>query len=738
MKRLRFIPALLLILSACSENIIEQGRDDSAVEGSVSIALTTDMRTEDATTKAGEELPDVDDFRVAIYKLPRLVRLYNDSYANTAGKEIKLNAGEYRLVAQYGDSTGCGFNKPYYMADPNFRVEGPGARVQATAKLSNVKLAVKYDASIADNQETYPDYYTVVKRKVNGTDRISKELKVKFGKTETRNGYIPAGDLALEVWAKIDGVWKCYETQPVSYEPNAFVTFTVSTDASQGNLTISIKVDTTVENKDYTVEIPAIAVPQPAPGITLAGFDGADNSHAFVEGVNAGANAMASFIAKGSLAHCYLTIESEYLAARGIPESLDFANLTADQRTALNAAGFGWNADMATSRKLSYIDFSGVISKMLAVTKAAAQDETIARFTLRVEDSVAKSTEETFSIVSAAVDQTVSVADYNVWAKRIKNPVITAGNGNMSLFKLQYSSDRKVWTDMPGTPVKNGNTLTYGVYEGTDPGTSYYFRSVYNNNENSVSPVLEVRTEEAAQLPNRGFEDWTDKTFSDGSRGSIAWYQPWGGATNAFWAVNSPAAFNVTYTSPGTFGAEVYHRMSPLAVFSTDNHTSGGNKSAHIFNVQLGNYVTNTTIATSSKTYVGEMFIGTASETDGTHIKDGQPFACRPSKVEFWYKYVPWKNENFVVKAEIIAADGTVIASKEITDGPGASEWTKYTLPLEYTVMHKTAASIFISFKTSFSTTNIDNEKDLELGGQYINAYFGSSLRIDDMELIYE
>ncbi len=738
MRRLRFIPALLLILSACSENIIEQGHEVPGEMGSVSIALSTDLRNDEVATKAGGDDLNVDDFRVAIYKLPKLVRLYNDSYANTAGREIRLNSGDYRLVAQLGDSTGCGFDKPYYLADPTFRVDGPNTQVKATAKLANVKLAVKYDASIKDNPDTYADYYTVVKRKVNGTDGISKELSLKFSKSETRNGYIPAGGLALEVWAKIDGVWKWYETEPVTYNPNEFVTFTISTDASQGNLVINIKVDSTVEDKDYEIEIPATATPQDAPAITLAGFEGEGNSHHFVEGVNEGANAMASFVARGSLAHCYLTIESEYLASRGVPESVDFAKLTGDQRTLLTAAGFGWNADMATSRKLSYIDLSGVIAKMLTVAKAEAEDKTIAKFTLKVEDTVAKTAETTFSIVSSAVDQTVSVADYNVWAKRIKNPVITAGNGNMSLFRLQVSSDRKSWTDFQGSPVQEGNTLTYGSYEGTTPGTTYYFRSIYNNNEAAVSPVLEVRTEAAAQVTNKGFEDWTNKTFSDGNRGSIAWYQPWGGSTNAFWAVNSPSAFNVTTTNPGTFGAEVYHRMSPLVTYSTDNHTSGGSKSAHIFNVQLGNYVSNTTIATNSKTYVGEMFIGTASETDGSHIKDGQSFTSRPSKIEFWYKYEPWNKETFVVKAEIIAADGTVIASKEITNGPAASAWTKYTLPLEYSVAYKTAASIYISFKTSFSTSKIDDEKNLELGGQSVNAYFGSSLRIDDIELIYE
>ncbi len=727
MKRLRFIPALLLVLSACSENIIVQGPDGSAAGemGSVSIALSTDLRNDEVATKAGGELPNVDDFRVAIYKQPTNVRLYNDSYANTAGREIKLNSGEYRLVAQLGDSTGCGFDKPYYMADPVFKVEGPGTKVEATAKLANVKLAVKYDASITDHPDAYADYYTIVKRKVNGTDRIQKELSVRFNRTEARNGYIPAGDLYLEVYAKIDGVWKYYETQPVKYNPNEFVTFTISTDASKGNLVINIKVDSTVEDKEYDVEIPAITVPQDAPNITLAGFEGAGNSHAFVEGVNTGANAMASFVARGALAHCYLTIESEYLASRGVPAQVDFANLKADEKTSLIAAGFGWNADMATSRKLSYIDFSDVISKLLAVTKAAAQDETVAKFTLNIEDSVGKTAQESFSIVSSAIIQSVSVADYNVWAKRIKNPVVTAGNGNMSLFKLQVSSDRKTWTDMSGTPAQNGNALTFGVYEGTNPGTSYYFRSIYNNNENSVSPVLEVRTEEAAQVGNSGFEEYQKVNTYDRN-----WYLPYNaGETDPWWTCNSLASMR----DDATVGYNAYKNF-PSSGYVTDAHT--GSKASMLFCVHVSNSNTNWS-AVSGQVHEGEIWIG-SSDNRGNRTGEGHAFASRPSKLAFWYKYDTMEGKTFFVDAWIKDAAGNIIATAQETAGQGASAWTRHTLNFNYSNQFAKAATIFIRFSACYEEGSYTIDKSFTLGDENVRAHAGCFLKLDDIELIYE
>ncbi len=723
MKRLRFLPALLLILSACSENIIEQY--GSGEMGSVSIALETDMSNDEIGTKAGEDLPDVDDFRVAIYKLPKQVRLYNDSYANTAGREIKLNSGDYRLVAQFGDSTGCGFGKPYYMADPSFRIEGPNTRVNAVAKLANVRLAVKYDASIADNPEAYSDYYTVVKRKVNGTDRISKELSLKFAKGETRYGYIPGGDLSLEVWAKIDGTWKYYETAPVAYSPNDFVTFTVSTDVSKGNLVINIKVDSTVEDKDYDVEIPAITVPQPAPEITLSGFEGEGRSHVFVEGVNDGANAMASFIARGSLSHCYLAIESEYLTSRGVPAQIDFANLSSDDKAYLTAAGFGWNADMATSRKLSYIDFSGVISKLLSVIRAAEEDVTVARFTLKVEDSVTKTAEQTFSIVSAAVRQTVSVEDYNIWAKRIKSPVVTAGNGNMSLFKLQVSSDRKVWTDMEGTPVQDGRTLTFGTYEGTAPGTSYYFRSIYNNNENSVSPVLEVVTEAAAQVGNSGFEEYQKVNTYDRN-----WYLPYNaGETDPWWACNSLASMR----DDTTVGYQNYKNF-PSSGYVTDAHS--GSRAAMMFCVHVSNSNTNWS-AVSGKIHEGEIWIGSA-DNSGNRASDGHAFASRPSRLAFWYKYDTMEGKTFFVDAWIKDAAGNVIASAQEIAGQGASQWTRHTLDFNYSNQFAKAATIFIRFSASYGEGSFSKDESFSLGDETVRAHAGCFFKIDDIELIYE
>ncbi len=722
MKRLRFIPALLLILSACSENIIEQTPQGDGEMGSVSIALSTDMRNETVATKAGEE-PNVDDFWISIYKKENQMRLYSDQFANTKGKAINLNVGEYRLVAQHGDSLGCGFDKPYYMADPTFTVTGRNTSVNAVAKLANVKMAVVYDPTIS---ELYSEYCVMV----NHQQHTKKQLK--FDMDETRFGYMPGGEVVLQFYAKVDGAWKYYQSAPMTYAPNDFVTFTITGDTSEGNLVINITVDSSVEEKNYPIEIPAIAVPQGAPVITLAGFDD-NNEHEFIEGAKAGSNASASFIAKGSLSHCYLTIESDYLASRNVPAQLDFANLTSDQKSVLRSVGFTWDENMATSRTFSFIDFSGVIAKMIDNTKSAAEDVEMARFTLKIEDSVAKTAETTFSFVSGAVKATLDVKDYNVWAKKIVDPSYSINKGNMDLLKLQTSTDGLIWTNVGGAPEQNNYTYKYDKVS-VNPSTTYYLRAIYNDNEITASPTVTVNTEAAAQLPNSGFEDWTIQTLSY-KRGSLDWYQPWGGGSGQWWAVNSMKALNSTSTIWGIFNAEQNHRMVPTVSYSTNAHSDS--RSAHLFCVMTGDAVTAES-QVGGTVNVGELFIGTSS-SDGSQATSSRSFSSRPDAIKFHYTYAPQGSENFYVKYELKDSNGNTIASKEVTNGPSASGWTEYVLPVEYSDRTKSASSISIVFKASSSVDpKTEEKKTIEFSGNNERGHFGSSLRIDDIELIYE
>lgn len=723
MRRIRLIPALLaFLLCACTENIIQDWPTEPAGDmGTVRIALSTDMAN---STKADAEEPNLDDFRVAIYAGDTKMRLFNDSYANILNRTtpIKLNSKEHRLVAQHGDSLGCGFNKAYYLADKTFNVVKGENTVEAVAKLANVKVGIVYDETIS---ETYSDYKVVVKHNTFTGKSIT------FSKNETRYGYIPGGELTLEIWAIIDGTWKVYSTVPGKYAPNDFVTFTITTDASEGSMVVNISVDNSVEVKEETIEIPAYTTPQEAPSITLAGFDGTGNIHEFIEGVAEGNNATASFIARGSLKNCILTISSEYLKNKGIPSEVDFTNISSDLKAQLKAAGFVWDENMKESRTFSWIDFSGVIAKMYAETKSAAKDVVMAGFSLKIVDAVKKEATSSFSIVSGSVQPTLDIKDYNVWAKKIVNSVATINKGNVSLVKYQYSLDQRNWTDFNVTPSQNAYTLTYETVP-VEAGTTYYLRTIYNGNTACVSPVVTVATEAAAQIVNNGFEDWTVLThnfmYDFGiieTEHNINWYYP-----NSGWAVNSKKTMpNKTAVLSAYWDCIRF----PMVAYTVDSYS--GSKAAMVYSVSVGDASSPGVKGTNNN--IGELWTGTADES-GNHSSDtGVTLNSRPMSISFAYKYKSVDGEKFTFTA--ILKNGSKTIASAAVQGGSASAWTRCTLPFDYNDLTTKVTSVYIQFKSSNgSSPAIDTDSDVVIANnESHNGNFGSVLYIDDIQMAY-
>lgn len=724
MRRLRFLPVFLALLgTSCSKSVISPVESPEG-DASLTIAITADSQR--AQTKAeGEALEglDINDFRIAIYKTENQMRLYNDSYANTAGKTLKLNAGEYRMVAQLGDSLGCGFGKPYFLADPTFEVERGANTLEAVAKLANVKLAINFDNTIS---EVYPDYYAIVKH------NTFKGKQVKFAKGETRCGYIPAGELVLEVYADIEGTWKYYKTAPATYNPNDFVTFNITTNASEGGLSISITVDDEVNTEEKTITIPATSLPQDGPSITLAGFESEGNVHDFVEGMDPqGRNASANFIAKASIAHCYLTIESDYLAGKGVSGTVDFADLTSDSAIALKSAGFEWDANMAGTRTFSFIDFSNIIKNMLRETKAEKTDKVMARFSVRVVDAVGKEMSEEFSIVSLGVSLSLDIKDYMMWARRIESPAVTLTNGVPELVTLQSSTDGVNWSELATGAAGSGNSIIFGKVP-CNPSSTFHVRAIYNGDASHASNAVTVTSEAVAQVGNSGFESWKVTGWK-----TTSLYEPFANESEQWWDVNSKVSMpDYSYMAYPNF------KCMPTVTYS-NNNVHSGSASAQVSTINIGG--TNSTAATTGKWYVGELFIGDA-DSNGNKVSSGHAFSSRPSAISFWYQFEAYEDsDRFGVEANISDESKHIIASASVTDGPLSATWQQMTIPLTYSEEQKKAASIYISFKASTSSSH-----DCSNGGSWIEIAgvtgsgdkqrikLSSMLRVDDIELIYE
>ena len=730
------IPCFAILLTACNESVMTEGPVDASEAGRVTFSLSADLRNDVVDVKSPAEDISVDDFWVEIFNSKK-IRVFCEKYADAKDTTLYVNSGDYTLLATYGTENSVGFDKPFYKAEEPFTV-GPQETkpLAATATLANVKVAVNFDEDL-DNKLSYEQYWAVVRN--NGK-------KLRFNPAETRAGYIPAGNLEFVLVVKINGEYKQYVHPAAEYAPNDFVTFNVSAPLMDGNLVIKVLIDNTVE----IVEVDEIVVPIEdmlpieEPAIYSEGFDN-DNSITFVDTKAPVKNELwISATAEGVLSSAVLSIDCPDL---GLPAEIDLATADDAVASAYEAKGIWWkfNADR-TSLSISLLDaYDDHISKLgyRGYDHDAGRPLPAAEIGLKIEAAggAARTAEESYAVYVEpnAARGSFSWNDYDVWATKIVNPVLTLGEGKYDMTKIQYSMDGQTWNDFQDV-ASSGHSM--GTVEGLDAGTTYYLRAIYDGWLEVAAPVS-FTTEAAQQVGNAGFEEWqvlsytyTTKLISTSS-GSRDWYIPWNAdEDDIWWAVNSKKTMP-SETTP----QEQPYKVCPTVSFCTTDAYEG-TKSAQIATVFVSNGATSSTFAANSPwTYTsaaGELFIG-AADADGNHSSEGHRFLSRPLELTFRYKYESYKEETFYVSVVLKNEQNEIIASNEVLDGAATSSWTEMSIPLNYINETSKASDIYICFKsTSASSPSYDKDKSLEMNGTTQKGHMGSVLKIDDLVLIYK
>lgn len=770
MKHLNLLIIAAILVSSCTKVRPIGGESDGdallqiglSVDGGVEI---TPVKSDNSDAMDPATVPHVDSMYVELYRFglrsdkatkETWNRIYFGKYEEAKTKTFRVNAGDWKLVAFRGDSTACGFDKPFFYAQEEFEVHGgvdengePNvAHVEAVAKVSNVRIKVNFDETVSGSYYDYFVRFSNVDTLV--TPKRYKQI-LRYKKGETRDAYMmPTEKLLIEFMAQYeygdDSSWKYVKllydevSNPegiMAINSNDFLTLNISTNPRNGNLDVNITTDDNIVRHDSDVEILEIWAPQDPPQVVAAGFP--NNDHPVVEGDNTGNAATISVVARAGLKNFYLTLSSDYLTDAGIDVPLGVEMDLANPSTIpdgyvdkLKAAGFEWAEDMKGSRDLTYLKMTKLFEQINALNPSLTVERALAAFTIRVVDDVENETVKNLTATAYPIIQTLSIPAGNVWAKKIVSPTVNVERGVGRLFRLQVSSDGNQWNDLTGFSSLDNSVLDYGTLS-VDPETRYYFRSVYNNNPNLISNVVEVVTESLLQVGNPGFEDYHSAIMHVSPLGWIydydrTWYLPYKeGETDPWWAVNSKK----TMPDGHTAWTSNWCKNFPCTAYSTDAHS--GNKSALVYTINVGNGNTDGTAIGDN--VPGEIWIGKADDS-GNHTQDGHPFASRPSSIKFWYKYQPVSEETFVANVILKDLDGNEIAKAELLNGGMASEWTLYELPIVYSNNNTKAATIFISFK-SCSSGSVNAGVTMEIAGSQQTAHIGSALRIDDIELVY-
>lgn len=732
------------LLSVCLMTALLFSCKTSEVEGidgttEVTFSLATDGTHHKVKSElAADYIPEVDDFTVEVFKQKdsKEVRLYRDTYPNSKDKAIKLNGGSYYMLAYHGNALGVGFGKEYayFQAKEPFQISADQRKVSvsATAKLYNVKVAMNYGADLLKD---YPDFLITL-----ATDMAGAKGKLSYTKDDAaKEGFIPAGTLTFtlfqdksQVNATPDENGNIKVTafqKTITVEPNDFLTLTVNTKPAEGKLTVGIEIDKETETVTDNVEISSTYVSTETPIVTLG--DKLASTLEFHEDEDL-TGALVSLKSSAGYSHVYLDFTSPYLESKGLTSGLDLRNMDEATKAEMDKLGIT-TTEMGPDVKFAAVDFSGLSQKVKY--EAVPFDAT---FKVRVVDNNDNTvTSAPFTIKIQKLTAQVNVAEANAFARSFRGVTMTVNEGIASKFALQYRTGEGNWTTVKPESIE-GNTLTFAKIGGSLlPETAYQFRSIYDNNAAEVSDNVVVTTEAAAQVGNAGFEDWTTETIKISVTAAkdreLDWYLPYTNSSDNWWAVTSKKSIVTSILAT----TETCVKSFPTVAYSPKEF-SEGTKSAHVFSVDIGKSSTDAAPGINHTTYPGELFIGTA-DNSGNHASDGHSFVSRPDKFSFKYKYAPVSSEKFYVEILFKDASGNVIFSKVDNDGPSSSDWATYTCDINWGDLSKKVTSIYICFKsTSSSSPDKVNRSTIEVAGNNFTGHFGSSLYIDDIQMIYE
>lgn len=380
-------------------------------------------------------------------------------------------------------------------------------------------------------------------------------------------------------------------------------------------------------------------------------------------------------------------------------------------------------------------------SPIKSYTKTADNTYTV---TVAIPDNGSKTTIKGYykGVEKSSIDMkigktfTLSVEDYDIWATKATIKVSTKVTDFKDVVMANLKSVLENGTETTNYTVDAANYKI--TVNGLTAGQSNTIKVVsLDDDSDEVFATISLTTEAAAQLGNSGFEEFTCTDFSYsvvlvGTR-TVNWYLPWTDESTAWWDVNSRRTLRTSVTA-----AYQHYKCYPTVTY-VNSGAYAGNNAAQIATVATGSAASEISSGTS---YAGEIFIGksnTSHQDNWGYASKGHAFPSRPSSMSFHYQYEYYKDASFSVTVQVMASDGTIIAENTLSgEQADVTDWTQFTVPLTYTVTNQKAANIFVSFKsTTTSSPSVEKRTLSCYNGDSNNHYIGSVLRVDNIVLNY-
>ncbi len=729
MKFLKFsalVTAVLALCTGCGKDAYDF--DD----GSVSFNLEANYSTSLSGTKAESDLAlNVDDFTLEIFNEKGKIKKW--MYSEIKGQKVRLNANKpYTAKAFYGDSTATGFDVIYFAGQTLFTVPGQSSTaVSITCRMANVKVAIEWGDNI---KADYTDYVVKVYRE-------GKNGSLIFTKDETRCGYIPEGDIKMDITITDgDGKTRVYSPNAVRCEGNDFITFTIdSKPSAKGEIEVSFEIDSSTDEKTETITIPATLVAKDAPSFQAKGFT-EENSVSFIEGSGVDKELYVGITAPAFMQSCVLVSQSEFLPSNW-PAEIDLMGNNEELLSTIREYGIEWS--LSGESRYGFVDFEQFTKKLRLV------GENENKFSLIVTDIKGKSStiDVSFDIEGATVDVN-EIPDYDMWSTKAYIDVVTnASDAGQFVFEAMDGSE--VAGTFNGVLVsREGNVSRYMV-TGLAPSQSYSFRVNYANGLKYTKEVTGT-TESAQQLVNGELENWSNvqvwKPAASAGTNSATIYRAeiegWStrndlttkkAASDASWWNNYGVYYKwcsntaSTYDAKNGYAAEIATLgfwLGKTGSFYTCGHDD-------VLGKVQGNGIA----------YTACLFLGSYDSANDSYNL-GVAHNARPNSVSFWYKYAPCEAgaDKCTIYAVVYDANRNEIARSIDFQSSGQEEYLYYTLNLDYSNTKAKAAYITVFFKSG-DNTDLSKMHLIQGEGTTTTAMYdrvaGSILTVDGVVLNY-
>lgn len=375
-----------------------------------------------------------------------------------------------------------------------------------------------------------------------------------------------------------------------------------------------------------------------------------------------------------------------------------------------------------------------------------------------------------FALAAIGVNPPVfalQASEGDMWATKATIHIVGKNEGTTEYMKNQpvvieciKSSEFETgnWTIPEQT--KNGSIIEIsGLPADPDKTNTYRLRAA--SGDMWATNILDITTERAAQVPNAGFENWSESwlfkntIILSGGEDIYTFYPYAKNESDTWWSSHNDKTTQAYsgvaswyYSSfPGTVptAKTSWTAYNHLNRFGKQSLTIGAHTGANAMEITTVGHGTNRwTSQSAAQNDVdyrtsGALFIGTFNR--GTQEETlGHAFDSRPSSVEFYYKFYSYNNESSKAYAVLYDNQKQEIGRGDLIISESTDTYTKGIINIDYAIKKK-ATYITIVFLSSNAespaTLAIQGSKKAFNAGYGDSRHIGSVLTVDDVKLVY-